>query len=195
MNKKNEQITSLQPLTLADILPQYFHVLITVCARLFMPKANCMHQFVHDDAFLVASGTNRQKLRAWFRELLTHWRPTPESVFSCYTKTVCQSFAIMREIQFRVCLVQQQTKRFQFLLPVSILTVRDAAWQPSCQNFALLFTDYDGIKSSKHWCERCLSTYKFAFMSLKTEKDGIQDYILTQAAWQTRSTAFVFYAV
>lgn len=165
-----KKITSLQPLTLADILSQYFHVLITVCARLFMPKANCMHQLVHDDAFLVASGTNGQKLRAWFRELLTHWRPTPESVLSYYTKTVCQSFAILREIQFRVWLVQQQTNRFQFLLPVSILTVRDAAWQPSCQNSALLFTDYYRIKSSKYWCEQFLSTNKFAFKILKQRR-------------------------
>ena len=60
------------PLTLADVLPQHLHILIAISARLLVPETHCVHQFVHYDAFLVTTGTNREALRAWFRELLTY---------------------------------------------------------------------------------------------------------------------------
>lgn len=84
-----QKCSVFSPLTLADVLPQHLHVLIAISAWLFVPEAQCVHQFVHYDAFLATTGTNRQELRARFRYLLTYWWPTPEKVLSSYISTVC----------------------------------------------------------------------------------------------------------
>lgn len=52
-------LVKIMSLTFGNILPQYLHILVTIRARLFMPKASGVHEFVHYDSFLITSGTNR----------------------------------------------------------------------------------------------------------------------------------------
>ena len=43
MKQDKEENKKERSLTFGNIFPKYLHVIVSVCAGLFMPKSNCMH--------------------------------------------------------------------------------------------------------------------------------------------------------